>query len=63
MLDLSHFLSLLVFIGLGGLGMAAMQDGLGNLTTLLSKHLPRPSKPTHPVAPKIQIGSSQSLHF
>lgn len=63
MLDLTHFLSLLVFIGLGGLGMAAMQDGVGNLIALLSRHLPRASKQRPSAEPKIQIGRSQSLRF
>ena len=37
MLDLSHIATLLLFIGIGGIGMASMQDGMALIVRRLIK--------------------------
>lgn len=63
MLDLTHFLSLLVFIGFAGLGMAAIQDGTGKVLLHILKYLPRrvSSKPAGTLSSEIL--NRQPLHF
>lgn len=63
MLDLTHFMTLLVFIGLAGFGMAAIQDGTGKVLGQIIKYLPRRADNGHADIPASRILNRQSLHF
>lgn len=59
MLGLEHLIALLIFIFLGGLGMAAMQEGGSRIWQQIRRHIgsapgtPRPTPHTRSVEPLV----------
>ncbi len=63
MLDLTHFLSLLAFIAVAGLGMAAIQDSTGKVLRQIFSCLHRQGNNKPAGISSSKILNRQPLHF